>query len=237
MDRRPADTALWLLFVGVMVSGCRNSPQPVPSVLVLDRKDYDRAFDAAIESARAAGMVTAVRDRQGGLIETEPRSAGTLLEPWRLDNSGVGQAAENTLAPHRRRARFEFISTDFIPPEPSPGGALRGPDLDSVLGRAAAPLTEAGGPVELRVWVYLEQSFNPNMRHFLWTRQLTTQAFEVATPPDPRESVEPETLWTPVGRDEDYERRLMSAVVERLGGEELTRSSDRPGDRPHQPPD
>jgi len=235
MVRRLVDTALWLLlFVGVLTAGCRNSQEVVPSVLLIERQEYDRVFDAAVESARAAGMVTAVRDRQGGLIETEPRAAGTLLEPWRLDNSGLGQAVENTVAPQRRRVRFEFVSTEFVPPEPSPGATLRGPDLDSVLGRSAAPLTEPGGPIELRVWVFLEQSFNPNVRRFLWTRQLTTQAFEVVAPPDPRESVEPESLWTPVGRDEPYERRMMTAILERLGGT-LTQSADPPADTPHRP--
>lgn len=239
---RPLARTFVCLLLGMpTVTGCRTNE--VPSVVVLDRSEYARSFDAAVETLRDAGMTTAVRDREGGLIETEPRRAGTLLEPWRGDNAGLGQAAENTIATHRRRVRFEFVSTEFAPSEPSADEVLRGPDIDSAQGRAATPLTAPGAPIEMRIWVDLEQSFTPNVRRFLWTRELTTQAFEVNVPIDPREGVEVESLWTPVGRDEAYERRLMAMFLDRMGwagspqGEaEPTRSADPPSGTPHPPP-
>lgn len=206
-----------------------------PSVITVERARYAEAFDAAVEAVYAVGMTTAVRDREGGFIETETRHAGTLLEPWRQDNSGFSQGAQNTLAPRRRRVRFEFVPVGTEVPAPSAQEVLRGPDLDAARGAAARPLTGPGGPLELRVWVYLEQSFTPNVRRFLWTRQLTTQAFEVEEPPDYAESVEPTSLWTPIGRDEPYERRLMGDVVKRLGLA-ATESGDPPSDTPHPPP-
>lgn len=228
---RVARASAWSLLA--LVTACR-APE-TPSVITVERARYAEAFDAAVESVYAVGMTTAVRDREGGFIETESRHAGTLLEPWRQDNSGIDQGGQNTLAPRRRRVRFEFVPVGTEVPRPATQEVLRGPDLDAARGTAAQPLTGPGGPLELRVWVYLEQSFTPNVRRFLWTRQLTTQAFEVDEPPDYMESVEPASLWTPIGRDEPYERRLMRDVVKRLGLHP-TGSEDPPSDTPHPPP-
>lgn len=206
-----------------VLAGCATPS--APEVIVIERARYSEAFDAAVDALREVGMETALRDRDGGVIESQPHRAGGLGEPWRTDNSGLGQAAENTVATRRRRARLEFIATDFVPPEPNLGALLLGPDLDSVAGRAAAPLDGPGGPIELRAWVYLEQSFTPGVRRFPWTFRLTTISIDPQEPIDFNEGVVEYGYWTPIGRDEAYERRLMAEVERKLEQHQVPRGA------------
>lgn len=197
-----------------VLAGCATPPGP--EVIVVDRSRYGEAFDASIDALRDVGMETSLRDRDGGVIESQPRRSGGLLEPWRSDNDGIGQAAENSVATRRRRARVEFVATDFVPPEPNLDAVLKGPDVDSVRGRAAAPLDGPGGPIELRAWVFVEQSFTPGVRRFPWTFQRTTTYIDPSEPIDASEGVVEQGLWTPIGRDEAYERRLMAEIQRRI---------------------
>lgn len=189
-----------------------------PSVVTIPRDRYADAFQAALEVIRDEDMVTALRDRDGGVIETQPRRAAGVLEPWRTDNDSFAQAAENTLALRRRRVRIEFVSTDFAPPRVDPQAPLEGPDL---LGGASTPgelrAPQGGtGPIEIRAWVTLDRADVPGLRRFTWTRRLTTVALDPRDPIDPREGVEASSAWTPSERDEAMERRLLGAIEQRL---------------------
>ncbi|MFO0873954.1 MAG: hypothetical protein U0575_08290 [Phycisphaerales bacterium] len=188
-------------------------------MITIDRASYTEAFEAAVDTVRDAGMTTALRDREGGVIETEPLRAGTLIEPWRTDNSGISQASENTIDLRRRRVRFEFVSTGFAPPTVDPNERLLGPDLLAKRGsRDAGPLGGTG-PIEVRAWVYLEQAHTPGMRRFTWTRRLTTRTINPQDPIDPAEGVLSTSVWTPIGRDDAYERRLLAEFQRRLGSQ------------------
>jgi hypothetical protein len=177
--------------------------------VTLDSPQYAAAFDAAVESARRHGMPAVVRDRRAGVIETEARIAGSLLEPWRTDHASVEQAAENTLAFQRRRARFEFSTAEFgrriDPAEPRQAG----PD---VLGTepSAGDLTQTQGSLELRVWVFIERAQTPGLRRSTWTRSATTSTRIID--PNGDQSRGSGTVWAPLTRDKDYERRLLAEV-------------------------
>ena len=210
--RRPAATVASLSVA--WLAACSSDG---PTVLTIDRTSYPKAFEAAVTAVREAGMVTALRDREGGVIETAPRRAGTLLEPWRVDNSGIGQATENTVDLRRRRVRFEFVSTDFAPTVADPAGTLHGPDL---LGERGTPETgplSGTAPIELRAWVFIEQGFTPGLRRMPWTQRMTTQSFDPEYPIDPAEGVLSSSIWTPISRDDAFERRLLADVRRRLG--------------------
>ncbi len=169
---------------------------------------YDAVFDAAVDTARDAGLPPLVRDRTAGVIETETRIAGSLLEPWLWGEESLAQATENTLLFQRRRARIEFS------PEVPASARLRGADRPlpepGVAGAAATPLDlrSDSGPLEVRVRVFVERAFVPNLNMSSYSRTLSTR---YSTPLDPAEET-----WTPVGRDRAWEARILADLGRRM---------------------
>jgi hypothetical protein len=190
-------------------------------VLRIEPGQYGAAFEAAVQVARDAGMPAMFRDRRGGIIETEPAIAPSLLEPWHLDGATVCTRLENTLALQRRRMRFEFTPAAFRDATTAHDEGLEGPDL-LVLDGGETDLTRVDAPLELRVRVILEQAHEPGLRHDTWSRRLTTRTKILLDGEEPR-SLD-KTFWTPIARDRDFEHRMLAQV-----GKALTA-------RTHQPP-
>ena len=183
-------------------------------------------------------MPPTLRDRRSGVIETEPRIAGSIFEPWRNDNASLEQALENTISFQRRRVRVEFVPADF---DASTTGdqdqALPGPDVVGI-GEPLRDLTRYEGDLELRVWVYLERSYTFGVRRSTWTQSKRSQmqiistdtgeALQAESPaPIPswsdRGSIDPQrgtpitpSVWSPISRDPAYERRLLEKIRKRL---------------------
>lgn len=178
--------------------------------MTIHANDYAATFDAAVESARRHGLPAALRDRRGGVIDTQTRMAGSILEPWRSDNESLDQAFENTVSYQRRRARFEFAPAGFNPSVADESRPLTGPDVVNAQ-ETPVDLTAAEGDLELRVWVYLERATIPGQRRSTWTRSKTTQA-TLAYPEGMDDRKNTQVIWTPVARDSDYERRLLAGV-------------------------
>lgn len=105
-------TPFWILLTTLLVA-CQAPEQE--DALRLDRGDYNRAFQACIEAGREQDMSPALADRSNGIIETEPRLIGSLLEPWRTDTKGIDQTLQATLQMERRRVRFVFVPEGFEP--------------------------------------------------------------------------------------------------------------------------
>jgi hypothetical protein len=184
-------------------------------VVDLDRSEYDRAFDAALEVARRDGLEPVVVDRSLGVIETTPRAAGSLLEPWRTDNDGLRESVAHTVNFERRRARFEFVPEPFElpmpqPASPSPGAAL--PGSDRAEGRV--DLIAWKGPIQLRTWVMLDREFIPNQQIGRWTLGESRVSQDPTQVQDRRDSSSrTDARWTPIGRDVQYERRLTEGIL------------------------
>lgn len=209
-------------------SGCAS--QAGPNSLVIDAGQYDEAFDAAIEATRQAGMPAVFMDRRAGIIETEPRIAGSLLEPWRQDNASFNQALENTVSLQRRRVRYEFRPTDQAPitfdvasgdqprageeaesTEGAPGDIVadkRVPPLD--IDDAPLDLTEYTGPIEVFAVVSLERASTPEVQRSTWTRRHRARVHR-----DLREYSG--TRWRTIARDVAFERRLLADVEQMIG--------------------
>jgi hypothetical protein len=195
------------------LAGCAS--EPIPSVVDLSRSEYDRAFDAALEVARRDGLEPLVVDRSLGVIETDVRAAGSLLEPWRTDNAGVREMMAHTVNFERRRARFEFVPEPFGLPEPEPAKPSAGPALpgsDRAEGRV--DLVKWQGPIQMRTWVMVDREFIPNQRVGRWTLGDTRTSYDPSQAADARDaSTKSPTQWTPIGRDVQYERRLTEGVL------------------------
>jgi hypothetical protein len=215
-------TKLLLLFSGLLAvaaaGGCGSGPDL--EVLVIQPHQYQAAFHAALEAAHDERLDPIVRDIRTGVIETEPTVAASLLEPWRVEPTGLDQRFENTIAMRRRFARFEFS------PAGSTGRSARSPLAEARadgadplgLGAPLPDLTAAEGPIELRIWVFLEQATRPGLRRGTWTRRSTTQAavYRPGLDADIDEEPLPRLVWTPVSRDPAMETHLLNEVRKSL---------------------
>lgn len=201
-----------LLWGAVLLQGgCASSVGP--DVVAVESGRYSEAFDAAVEAARRDGLQPVLRDRRAGVIETDTRTAGSVLEPWRIDNASFAQGLENTVGLQRRRARFEVVPAGFSPTvteahdeSANASDPLMAHDID---------LSVNGGQLELRVWVYIERANAPGVRRGTWTRHSTTTTttdLESRAGDGARSARENSTVWHTVARDTAYERRLLERV-------------------------
>ena len=193
-----------LFFTVLFGAGCAGSRGP--EVLSIPSGQYSKAFDAALEVARAHGMQPTLRDRRSGVIETDSVIVGTVFEPWYQDTASFSQGVENTLAQYRMTARFEFIPTNIL----LDGEAFSGPDL---LGLANPPmdLTQIDQPLELRVQIFREQKHTVGQRQHTWSRRFNSIASQ--HPSNEQWEDSNRTFWTPESRDEGAERRLLAEVA------------------------
>jgi|TARA_B100000959_G_scaffold119900_1_gene125979 hypothetical protein len=191
--------------------GC-SSRVSGPDVIVLDSQNYASVFDAAVAAADADGMKPVLLDRRGGVIATNPAVAGSFLEPWKPKPSTARQGLENTLAQQRRTARFEFVPVmrEVVVGEHDVE-ELVGPDLLSSTG---LDLTTYSGPMELRVWVYVDRKYTQGIRRGTWSLRQETRT-TVLPAEEPWEQV-PGSFWMPVTRDVARERDLLASVESRL---------------------
>ncbi len=184
-------------------------------MLVIEQGRYQAAFEATVEAARSNGMPAVLRDRRGGVVETEPAHAPTLMEPWHGDGATLGTRFENTLGTQRRIARFEFTPAGFSPPSEGTTEPLAGPDLLAAATRVT-DLTLHDGEMELRVWVYVERANYPGLRRSTWTRGKPTVTRIIEPDGNGEGEPVPSQFWTPVARDRDFERRLLASVSNTL---------------------
>lgn len=198
------------------VGGCTTVEGP--RVLTIHAPDYNAAFDAALDSAQAHGLRPVVTDRGTGIIETDARTSGSMLEPWRTDNSGFAQMVGNTINFERRRMRVEFVPADFTLPAPDPGAQVVGAALPGTTkAESRFDLLHHEGPIEIRAWVYVEREFRANQQIGSWTQRQTRYAGDPLDRQAPGDlTTIAEGTWTPIGRDEAYERTVMADIQRRL---------------------
>lgn len=214
---RPIVTALLLMAALYTLSGCATGTGP--DVITISAAQYDEAFDLSAEVARRRGLIPDYRDRRTGVLETQPAVAGSVFEPWSRLTISLEQAVESTFRFQRRRARFEFIPAAMIPSETTT-------DRREVL---PLELTEVDltqieeGDLELRVWVYVEESSRPDLRRDSWSRRLTTRSPIVRSDP---EDASTRGAWIPVARDRILERLLLGEVQRRLAAGNAANNAD-----------
>jgi len=221
---------IWLL-PALLPVACQ-APDQADS-LRIDGTTYDRAFLACIEAGREQGMPPALADRGNGIIETEPRNIGSLLEPWRTDSSGIDQTLQSTVQMERRRVRFVFVPEGFEPQVIDGASDFRGAaSPGSPQDMARFDLEGHAGPIELRTRVFIERGFTPGIRPDTWSGTLRTTTSEPLPKRRDDGTTRTPTQWTPIGRDEAAERRLTARVAELLAEPAGEVTSGRPADAP-----
>ncbi len=203
---------LILLTLFIFFAGC--SVHQGPDVVMISSSEYATAFDAAINAASTRGLKPVFVDRRGGVIETSPTVAGSVVEPWKQRASSPRQTLENTLSLQRRTARFEFRPVVMTTEPNTKEGQLEGPDLLSAAGQ---DLTNYNGQLELRVWVYVDRHFTQGMRRGTWS--LNSETVSTVLPAREPWEQSPSRFWAPVSRDVSAERTILSAIEMQLHGE------------------
>jgi hypothetical protein len=194
--------------------GCTAVPSE-PALLTVPHAQYDRAFDAACEIARAEGFVPEIADRNAGAIESEPKFAGSVIEPWAWDDMQAADVASGTFGFERRRVRFEFLPAGFRPTAPEGTAPLAGPILPGSERGRGANIAGAAGELEVRVSVSVERQFRPGYQGGAYTRALGSYSRDTTLKDDPTTPRDRST-WTAVGRDERLERMLIERLADRL---------------------
>ena len=208
---RPAFASITAAF---MLVGCATDPTGASFVTVPHAR-YDEAFDLACTVARAEGLVPEISDRRTGTIETKPRLAGSVMEPWEWTDLTTGDVVEGTLALERRRARFEFVPTGFRPEPPQGTVPLAGPVLPGSSRGEGADVEKLTVDLELRVTVSVERQFRPGFQRSSWTCSLGSFYKDVSIVDDPR-APRDLSMWTAVARDERFERLLIDRIAQQL---------------------
>ena len=212
-----------LVGLTVCMAGCATVSEG-PEFIPVSHDTYERAFDAACAVAREEGLVPEITDRRAGSIETQPRTAGSLLEPWAWQDLTASEVLEGTFGFERRRARFEFIPAGFRPVPPEATAPLAGPILPGSTRGSGADVASTTGDLELRVSVSVERQFRPGYQGPAYTRSLGSFSTDVTAKDDPR-APRDLSMWTPIARDERLERLLLARIEARLRGESSAASA------------
>ena len=244
-DRLPSPSATsagLAAFAGLvaLTNLCSCAPDPGgASYLELEGARYAEVLTIACEVLREEGLDPESVDERTGRIESSPRFAPSLFEPWGFGEVTAAEAVEGTFAFERRRARVEFMPVAVsVAPASAPTGSvptgsvdagapLVGPILPGADRTGPADLAEAlamaeVGALEMRVTVSVERQFRPGKQSSPYTRALggfardTTVADEPGTPRD-------RSVWTPVARDERLERALVEAIARRVSAADAAR--------------
>lgn len=215
MSTRPATSrvvaALLIaaFLAAVLLAGCSAAPDG-PTVLVIEPDQYAEAFEAVLAASDKHGFEPMLRDRRRGIIETRPVVSPSMFEPWKTGPYSSEQIAANTANLQRRRLRWEFAPRD-IPIAPDNGESGTRDLLE--LRHNPVDLTNTDLAIELRVAVFIERAHSPGTRPSVWTTSDATQA--VVIDPETGSPVE-RSFWTPIARDERYERLLLAALQQQL---------------------
>ena len=196
----------------VFLANCSGSQGP--EVLFVSSSEYANAFDIAIDVASSRGLKPVFIDRRGGVIETTPAVAGSIVEPWKQDSQISQQTIENTLSLQRRTARFEFNPAKMLAKPNINDGVLVGPDLLAIAGK---DLTSYTGELELRVWVYVDRHYPRGIRPGTWS--LSSESVSTVLPANEPWEQSSSKFWAPISRDVLAERGILSAIEMQLHGE------------------
>ncbi len=190
----------------LLASGC--SRWTGPTEVSVAPGEYDQSMQSAIGTLQRMGFRCAVIDRDAGVVESESVRSSTLVEPWRTDNATWGDVTANTVSQRRRQIRLNWVPVGDAP-KPVSSATLPGPTLP---GQTAptAPVDLSRCALRLTAVVAVEQQYTPGDRLNTYSSSLSSTYQE---PRPAREGTVDRGTWTPVGRDEAYEQRVLAKIL------------------------
>lgn len=194
-------------------AGCQRPAIPIePTSATAHVVDYESFIDRTLTRLRERDFAPQVVDRQRGLIVTRPTVCRQWYEIWRDDPQDAYHVLESSL--HTVRS----IVTIRI--ERGQGSTAQAGDITTAVDQTGAkPLADAAASQptgeEVAVFVEVEKS-----RYNTPERQVTTASGAIAiyseripTNEGLRKSSVALSHWVPLGRDGDYERHLLAAIL------------------------
>lgn len=207
-----------MLLTVTALLGCRGPAALAPNPFEIDAREYDRVYDASVQVLRDYGFTVDRQDYRFGRVTTGPLGSPTLLEPWKRDNSTLGQAAASTVGDLQRKVTVfidPVIAMDATPARAAGEEVAEDAEIAASAGASASPADggEAGAYL-LRVEVLIERREVP-------TRRLTGTASRNVfsslrdTPVEWQKRGIEANYWLPVSRDPQLEQRLLREIVSR----------------------
>jgi len=176
--------------------------------------EYDRLYNATRRVLKARGFTIARANYRFGVIQTEPRTANTLAEPIRNNNTGLRQQTRATLR-HLRRT----VTVTVEPADADNPSTTQPADPDSDRDAAPTPPTiattrPATGDYQLRVRVRVEARQHPTRRLINATGSRVFSTLERVPERWQQRGIE-RTYWQTIGDDDKLENRLIHDIVRR----------------------
>lgn len=200
MMRRGIFHLAWGLLVGAALLasvGCEAPAEPteptVARVAVQEPEDYNRLWDAATDALREYYLPPDRQDRVEGVITTHAESSAAWFELWRPQPEPVYAWWESNLHNIRRMATVTL--TPATQPADQPATQPAGYDIAVKVDRYRYSLVE-------------RQIDNPAAALRLYSSAAPTTAGRMESP-------EKSSFWIPLGRDGNYESRILNSLVRR----------------------
>jgi len=208
-----------------LLGGCAASgPESRPAGLEFASAGYEDLFERTLAVLREQGYEPARIDRRFGVIETAPRPAGSLVEPWRWIGAAESDPVAATVQYQRRIVRAEFrpVEQEDAAAPPDRGGlppvAASDPSSDAAADVSpwADPLlvwpfvpAEHPGRLRLELACMIEEARQPGRRIE------TTSLSDTSTTRDPALAARgiPPRFWTAVRRDHVVEEDLLALIA------------------------
>jgi len=227
---------LCLALMVIASVGCAARRTEIANPIPVGVAEYDAVFDATLDVLRDHRFQIARRDRRYGLITTEPRTAASALEVWHPDRTTPGQVARNSINHQRYRivARIRPRQDD---PAATDDNATSPEDADG-------PDQAGGGDYELAVEARLaRRQLPPRILNTAAVANTRVRRKAGVVRPIFTEAGDIEPHWRPVGRDREYERRLVATILQRATRTEVPPAEsgpeppadDEPGEGPYEP--
>ncbi len=200
--------------LAALLTGCSQRTVTAPNPIDIDRVEFTRMYNAAVQTLRDYGFRIDRRSHRFGVITTKYLGSPTAFEPWQRANSTNDQAWESTFNDQRR---FATVTLE--------------PLNDQAPTHNKPTVSEHAGPAayRLRVEVFVERSQHPDRRLTGSTNGHNIFGTLRSMPTELRKRGIESSYWRPLGRDTYLEQRLLAEIVRRsLGADWVKNNTIRP---------
>lgn len=198
--RQSLTSAISVIVVLAACTGChQNLVVEAPNPVEIDRIEYTRIYNAAVEVLREYDFQVDRHSHRFGTITTRYLASPTIFEPWRKSNTTSDQAWENTFNQQQRRVIVTLEPTDV--------------GDDRRMTRRAPNLEPAA--YRLRVEVFVERREHPNRYLAGATAGHGVFGTLTAEPGELSQRGVRGPYWRPLGRDPLLEQRLLADMIRR----------------------